>query len=82
MLVSSRPWRAVAYHVARLAVPALGFLAVLVPVLNAGWAGVALAAALLVAYVVVAAFAAPLQRRLVVLLGHDAIRLLAKGRLN
>ncbi|MDA0181665.1 histidine kinase [Solirubrobacter phytolaccae] len=72
MLVSSRPWRAVAYLAARLPIPTLGALFVLAPILAGGWA-IALAVPATLAYLVAATLATPLERRLVTLLDKPPI---------
>ena len=73
MLVSSRPWRSVAYLAARLPLPALGALLVLGPIFGGGWTGAAIAVPLALAYLAAATIAAPLDRRLVRLLNRPPI---------
>ncbi|ADB53019.1 sensor histidine kinase [Conexibacter woesei] len=72
--LTARPWRALAYLLVRLPLPAAGALAVLLPIVVGGWIGVAVALPLLVAYVLVAVAAAPAERRAVALLGDVAVR--------
>ena len=67
--LTARPWRALAYLLVRLPLPAAGALAVLLPVVAGGWIGAVLALPLLLAYVLVAVAAAPAERRAVALLG-------------
>lgn len=70
MLLSSRPWRSVAYLVARLPLPALGAVVVLVPALNGA---PLLAPVLLAAYLVAAVLAASFERRLVTLVRRPPV---------
>src|SRR4051812_19595238 len=70
--LSSRPWRAVVYVVARLPLPALAASLALLP-LNRGWTGAAIAVGLLLAYVVAGIAFAPAERRLVTVLGRAAV---------
>jgi len=70
MLLSSRPWRSLAYVAARLPLPALGATLVLVPAFTGR---PLLAVPLLVLYLAAAVFAAPFERRLVAILGRRPV---------
>ncbi|RKQ93995.1 signal transduction histidine kinase [Solirubrobacter pauli] len=65
------PWRSVAYLAARLPLPAVGALLVLLTA-GGGWT-IALAVPILLAYLTAATFAAPFERRLVTILDRPPI---------
>jgi signal transduction histidine kinase len=70
--LSSWPWRAVAYVVARLPLPALGAAVALAPLVG-GWSGAAIAVPLLGAYVAAGVALAPVERRVVTVLGRPTV---------
>ena len=70
--LTSRPWRAVAYLLARLPLPAAGIGSALL-LLAGRWELALVAVALFAAYVAAAVAAAPGDRRLVALLGRPVV---------
>jgi signal transduction histidine kinase len=78
---SSRPWRALAYLVARLPFAGVGGTLVLV-VLFAGLPEAAIALALLAAFALAGIAAAPLERQLVALLGRPPVPAARPARLR
>ena len=72
--LTGRPWRALAYLLARLPLPLAGVLCLVAPFAAGAWiGGVALGLLLLALYVVGAVAAAPAERRAVTLLGDDPV---------